>query len=194
MRHCPGKGKVSNIYCQKSWRWAWAPEAKLRQISKPLLTVHSTIGNLQFHALLKSESNEYSFSWKLVNSQKGWNEINAFFFKRNKSLDKLEWRRRSRGNKKTSGTIYRVTATLPGTLETVSALLRDVNNMGSWNQVFQSSHVVESLDRDMMISYQITATNKSLLFPRDFVYGLKFGKSPFRTKIVGFGTLCQTAL
>lgn len=120
----------------------------------------------------------FDHSWKLINTSKGWNQVNAFYWRRSKSLDKLEWRRRSRlTHKHTSGTLYRVTATLPGSVETVSALLRDFNRQASWNRVLQSTHVVEALDKDTLITYLITAISKNWLFPRDFVFGVKFGKN-----------------
>ena len=117
MRHCPENAKVSNI------KQAWKIMSSLpNPTSKP--------------ELKDSIHRAFDHGWKLINSQSGWRQANAYFW-RSKALDKLEWRRRSRGNRKTSGTIYRVTATVPGSIETVSALLRDVNSMASWNRVLQ---------------------------------------------------------
>ena len=77
-------------------------------------------------------------SWHLVNLRSGWSPARAMFF-RSPHVDKIEWRRRRTGgsHRKSSGIVYRVTATLPGPKEKVVALLRDVNNIASWNRTLQ---------------------------------------------------------
>ena len=56
-------------------------------------------------------------------------------------MDKVEVRTQRTGGtlRKSSGYVYRISATLPASLETVAAFLRDVNNMGSWNRTCQVS-------------------------------------------------------
>ena len=42
---------------------------------------------------------------------------------------------------------------------------------------FQAARIVKPLDSDTFVTYQITAATPALFFPRDFVYGVKFGKT-----------------
>ena len=60
-------------------------------------------------------------------------------------MDKVEVRTQRTGGtlRKSSGYVYRISATLPASLETVAAFLRDVNNMGSWNR---TTHVSANLN------------------------------------------------
>lgn len=80
----------------------------------------------------------YNEAWDLINTRSGWQPAKAMFL-RSANLDKIEWRRRRTGgsNRKSSGIVYRVTATLPSPKEKVVALLRDVNNIASWNRTLQ---------------------------------------------------------
>ena len=43
--------------------------------------------------------------------------------------------------------------------------------------MLQVSKIVKHLDRDTVISYQITSSNGQLMFQRDYVMGIKFGKN-----------------
>lgn len=70
---------------------------------------------------------------------------------------------------------FRITATLNANMETVASLLRDVNSVANWNKALQATRIVKRLDPDMVITYQLTAANGNLLFPRDFVFGVKYG-------------------
>ena len=69
------------------------------------------------------------------------------------NIDKIEWRPSSRrrwwkkretedlsclsNSAMTSGRVFRVTATMPGPVEKVAALIRDVNGHGTWNRTLQ---------------------------------------------------------
>jgi hypothetical protein len=45
---------------------------------------------------------------------------------------------------------------------------------------FQAARIVKHLDKDTVITYQMTTSNnKGLFFPRDFVFGTKFGRFRF---------------
>lgn len=136
----------------------------------------------------------YNEAWDLINTRSGWQPAKAMFL-RSANLDKIEWRRRRTGgsNRKSSGIVYRVTATLPSPKEKVVALLRDVNNIASWNRtlqvwysyiifdilkegLLQAVRTVKHLDKDTVITYHITSSSSNrLMFPRDFVLGVKFG-------------------
>ena len=90
--------------------------------------------------LVEKISKAFNESWDLINTRSGWHPAKAMFL-RSPHLDKIEWKRRRTGgsgsNRKSSGIVYRVTATVPGPKEKVVALLRDVNNIASWNRTLQ---------------------------------------------------------
>ena len=97
--------------------------------------------------LKKKINKAFDTAWNLINTRSGWN-LTTTSFLRSPTLDKLEWRRKRTSNgvgsagggggtRRSSGIVYRVTATLPGSKENVVALLKDVNNMASWNRTLQ---------------------------------------------------------
>ena len=94
--------------------------------------------------LKKKINKAFDTAWNLINTRSGWN-LTTTSFLRSPTLDKLEWRRKrtsngvgsAGGGRRSSGIVYRVTATLPGSKENVVALLKDVNNMASWNRTLQ---------------------------------------------------------
>jgi hypothetical protein len=77
-------------------------------------------------------------SWDLINTQSGWSPAKTTTLACD-SVDKVEWRRRRTGgsHRKSSGRVFRVTATLPGPPERVAALIRDVNSVAKWNRTLQ---------------------------------------------------------
>lgn len=102
------------------------------------MTSSSSKSNTEF---IEKINKAYNEAWDLINTRSGWQPAKAMFL-RSTNLDKIEWRRRRTGgssNRKSSGIVYRVTATLPSPKEKVVALLRDVNNIASWNRTLQVS-------------------------------------------------------
>ncbi|TRY67636.1 hypothetical protein TCAL_11477 [Tigriopus californicus] len=81
----------------------------------------------------------------------------------------------SRGGSSAGRKAFRISATLNANMEMVANLLRDVNSVANWNKALQATRIVKRLDPDMVITYQLTAANGNLLFPRDFVFGVKYG-------------------
>ena len=53
---------------------------------------------------------------------------------------------------------------------------------------------MKRLDPNMVITYQLTASNGGLIFPRDFIFGAKFGElmEKKRKAILRRETLCDT--
>ena len=100
--------------------------------------------------LKKKINKAFDTAWNLINTRSGWN-LTTTSFLRSPTLDKLEWRRKRTSNgvgsaggggggtRRSSGIVYRVTATLPASKENVVALLKDVNNIASWNRTLQVS-------------------------------------------------------
>lgn len=130
-------------------------------------------------------------SWALLNQVEGWQVCKATTLACD-SVDKVEWRwNQEQGEAETQANdlwsrfmrkkrrkrrVYRVTATLPASVEQVSRLIRDVDQVSKWNKAIQAARIVKLLEPDMVITYQLTASNGGLIFPRDFVFGVKFGE------------------
>ncbi len=73
--------------------------------------------------------------------------------------------------------IFRVTATLPGSVEKVSSLLRDVDGSPRWNGAVRAAKVVKRLSPNVVVAYHLSASDGGgMLFPRDFVLGIKYGQ------------------
>ncbi len=55
----------------------------------------------------------------------------------------------------TSGRVFRVTATMPGPVEKVAALIRDVNGHGTWNRTLQVDKQSSYLTCASMIKFRL---------------------------------------
>ena len=100
----------------------------------------SSSSNAELNEKINKAFNE---AWDLINTRSGWNPAKTSFLRSLTAVDRIEWRRKRTGgsgsNRRSSGMVYRVTATLPGSKDNVAAILRDVNNMASWNRTLQVS-------------------------------------------------------
>lgn len=55
-------------------------------------------------------------------------------------MDKVEWRHVGLGRKKRR--LFRVTATLPASVEDIAEILRDVNGFANWNRTVQVKRLI----------------------------------------------------
>ncbi len=96
-------------------------------------------GDLEFRAAVNKA---YEESWRLINMnsgpETGWTSAKTATLACD-HVDKVEYLRQRTGgsHRKSSGKVFRVTATLPGPVEKVAALIRDVNSVASWNRTLQ---------------------------------------------------------